>query len=148
MDAFSTLLKVFFDEQGALRYPAADVEHVIPWMLVNLPVDLGVLDEPTLILFAQASEKAGIKDAMDAQEIRDAFDAWYLTNPPSPVVVAALQEAWRQVHEGSGPAPFAGFLGEKASTGVLGGGVRPQGTVPGALARLAAMTNGTPPKKP
>lgn len=147
MDVFSTLLKVFVDEQGALRYPVADVEHVIPWMLVNLPVDLSVLDEATLILLAQASDKAGITEAMGPQQIRAAFDAWYVAHPPSPSVVAALQEAWRQVNEGDGPAPFSGFLGEKSGTGVLGGGVRPEGTVPGALARLAAMTKGTPPKK-
>lgn len=147
MDVFSTLLKVFVDEVGVLRYPVTDVEHVIPWMLVNLPVDLSVLDEATLILFAQASDQAGVTEQMGPVEIRAAFDAWYAKHPPSPSVVAALQEAWRQVNEGDGAAPFSGFLGDKAATGVLGGGVRPEGTVPGALARLASMTKGKPPKK-
>lgn len=152
MDVFSTLLGAFVDEAGALRYPVADVEHVLPWMLVNLPVDLGALDERTLILFAQAAEQAGVDDAMAPAQIRAAFDAWYAAHPPSPAIVLALQEAWRRVNEGDGPAPFDAFTGAKHSTGVLGGGVRPAGTVPGALARLAAITpmkgapNG-PPKK-
>jgi len=43
---------------GELKHPVGDVEHVIPWMLLHLPVDLAALDEPTLIMFAEASEKA------------------------------------------------------------------------------------------
>ena len=77
MDVFSTLLKVFVDDRGVLRYPVVDVEHVIPWMLVNLPVDLSVLDEATLILFARASDQAGITEEMGPTAIRAAFDAWY-----------------------------------------------------------------------
>lgn len=140
MDAFSTLLSCFIDAQGALKYPVEDVEHVIPWMLVNLPVDLGSLDEDTLVRFAQTCDRAGVTSTMDAAQIRATLDAWYQENPPAAAVVAAIQEAWRQVHEGTGPAPFAGFLGEKRSSGVLGGGERPAGTVPGAMARLAAIT--------
>lgn len=140
MDAYSTLLACFLDGEGALKYPVADIEHVIPWMLVNLPVDLGALDENTLIRFAQTCDKAGVVPAMDAQQIRATLDAWYRDNPPSPEVVTALQEAWRRVNEVGGPAPFATFLGDKRGTGVLGGGERPAGTVPGALARLAAIT--------
>lgn len=140
MDAFSTLLACFLDEDGALKYPVDDVEHVIPWMLVNLPVELGGLDERTLIGFAQTCDKAGVTPEMEAPQIRAQLDAWYHQHPPSHAVVSALQDAWRRIHEGEGPAPFASFLGDKRSTGVLGGGERPQGTVPGALARLAAIT--------
>ncbi len=139
MDAFSTLLATFLDDEGALKYPVADVEHVLPWMLVNLPVDLGALDEDTLVKFAEASERAGVTDDMAIEEIRATFDKFYQANPPSPAIVTALQEAWRRVNEGEGPAAFSGFLGEKQASGVLGGGERPQGTVPAALARLASF---------
>lgn len=145
MDAFSTLLATFLDDEGALKYPVADVEHVVPWMLVNLPVDLAALDEDTLVKFAEASERAGVTDDMDADAIRATLDKFYQANPPSPAIVTALQEAWRRVNEGDGPGAFSGFLGDKPASGVLGGGERPQGTVPGALARLASF--GTNPKK-
>jgi hypothetical protein len=141
MDAFSTLLATFIDESGALKYPVEDVEHVLPWMLVNLPVDLEALDERTLVAFAKAAESAGVTDASDPAEIRSAFDAYYRAYPPSPQVVTALTEAWRRVNEGEGPAAFSGFLGEHQATGVLGGGVRPAGTVPAALGRLAHLAS-------
>lgn len=140
MDAQATLLACFLDADGALKVPVEDVEHIIPWMLVNLPVDLASLDEDTLVRFAQTCDKAGVLPTMDAAQIRSTLDAWYKLNPPSPAVVAALQEAWRAVNEGGGAGAFSSFSGEKRSTGVLGGGQRPAGTVPGALARLAGIT--------
>jgi hypothetical protein len=77
------------------------------------------------------------------EDVRACLATYYAEFPPHPGVLAALQEGWREVSAAAPVAnPFASFSGSGAGSGVLGGGVRPAGTIPGGLARLATL----PPK--
>lgn len=136
-------MQVFFDDSGALRFAADEVRHVIPWVVVHMPVEIDELDEPTLALFVARCAEAGVEDGMPAEEIQACFAAYYADFPPHPGVLAALQEGWREVNAAAPAAnPFGVFSGSAAASGVLGGGARPAGTIPGGLARLATI----PPK--
>jgi hypothetical protein len=147
VDPFERLMQVFLDDAGALAYSVEDVEHILPWCLVNMPVEMGELDEATVALFVKTCEKAGVPLDGDAETVREGLAAYYAEHPPNRALSAALEAAWHEVNAEAGAQknPFAKFSGSQGPTGVLGGGERPQGTVPGGvLARLA----GPPPKKP
>ena len=148
MDSFDRLMQVFVDDAGELLWPVQDVEHILPWCLVNMPVEMSELDEATVGLFVKTCAKAGVALDADADTVREGLAAYYAENPPNKQLAAALEGAWHEVNAAAGGAdknPFAKFSGSQGATGVLGGGERPQGTVPGGvLARLAAP----PPKKP
>ncbi len=134
-------MSVFLDDDDMPRFPIADIEHFLPWTLLHMDVDLADLDEATIGIFAAAGKQAGVTAGMGPNDVVAAFDRWYQVHPPNPALAAALQEAWRELNAGAAVTanPFEQFAGQKAATGVLGGGERPQGTIPGAMARLQTL---------
>ena len=143
MDAYARLMQVFFDDSGALRFAVDEVRHVIPWVIANMPIEIDDLDDATLALFVERCEEAGVEDGMPVEDVQACLAAYYAEFPPHPGVLAALQEGWREVNASAQAAnPFAAFSGAPSGSGVLGGGTRPAGTIPGGLARLATV----PPK--
>lgn len=138
MGAFEQIMRVFVDAEGELRFPVADVEHILPWILLNMPVDMAALDDGTVAIFAAACERAGIGGDTSAESARALFQAYYDEQPPSPALVAALRQAWSAANAGSSETdPFSRFaVGKRQTTVVIGGGVRPEGTVPGTMGRF------------
>src|SRR5262245_1570388 len=101
MDPFKHLMNVFFDEKGTLRFSIADIEHVLPWCLLHLPINFTELDDATTAIFARACKAAGVNAKMTGEEVRASFDRYYDENPPNATICQALEGAWREVNAGA-----------------------------------------------
>ena len=76
--------------------------------------------------------------APDADAVVAAIAAWYQENPVSPALLEEIRKAFERLPEGPSDRTRT-LLGQDKTGGVLGGGVRPAGTIPAALGRLQTM---------
>ncbi len=149
VDVYERLMDVFRRENDDGSYVFSDdvVRHFLPWVLLNLEVDLGALDDGMVALFAEACSAAGVNDGMDVDAITACFAAYYVENPPDATLAAAFETVWKQVNADAAPEvknPFARFSGAVPLTAPVAGAARPAGTIPaGPMARFQPV----PPKK-
>lgn len=147
-DVYERLMDVFRrqNDDGEYVFSDDEVRHFLPWVLLNLDVDLGALDDGMVTLFAEACSAAGVKDGMDVDAITACFAAYYVEHPPRAELAAAFETVWKQVNADAAPDaknPFARFSGAVPLTAPLAGAARPAGTIPaGPMARFQPV----PPK--
>lgn len=132
------------DDRGARRFTDDVVRHFVAWSLVQAVQGAkpSSLNADALLLLGETCAAAGVVqgDAPDALVAK--LRAFFEARPPHPDLVARVDAMLRDlVAAGAAPstgAAFARFAGVASSKGVLGGGVRPEGTAPGGpLGRLA-----------
>jgi hypothetical protein len=135
------------NDDGSYMFTDEEVRHFLPWVLLNLDVDLSTLDDGMVALFAEACSAAGVKDGMDVDDIMATFAAYYAAQPPRAELAAAFETVWKQVNAEAPPEaknPFARFSGAAPLTAPVAGAARPAGTIPaGPMARFQPV----PPKQ-
>ncbi|MCC7072173.1 MAG: hypothetical protein IT383_12670 [Deltaproteobacteria bacterium] len=146
-DPLDTLLAALsrLDDDGNRVFPVDEVRHAIPLVVLLSGLELATLSEGVQRLMVETMLDAGVDldlDTAEGDDIAAALAAWYHERPVAP----ALLEEIRKAFEGGADAPSRAaraLLGSERPKGVLGGGERPPGTVPGPLGRLASVTQRT-----
>lgn len=143
------LLSVFERKRddGSYYFSDEDVQHFLP--LVFLTVSDGPpsaeLPDAVVQLLGLFASQAGVDPQDGPEAVQRAVERYYESNPVNPEMLAAFQLFVREELAGSGDGAvakaFASFLGGEETTGksVLGGGERPEGTTPAAMARFAGV---------
>jgi len=140
-DPLQTLLTALHreDDIGNRVHALDDVRHAIPLIVLMAGLDLEKLSPGTQELMLQASLAAGLDPLADPAPTPDetvsAFVRYFEAHPVEPAILHDIQQAFEGLEDGPSKAARA-LLGTEASTGVLGGGERPAGTIPAALGRL------------
>jgi hypothetical protein len=131
-----------YDEIGNRVHALVDVRHALPLIVLTAGLDVTKLSAGMQELMAETVIAAGVDPqadpAPDADALIAAIAAWYQENPVAPGVLEEIRKAFEQLPEGPSARAQA-LLGQQKGSGVLGGGVRPEGTIPAALGRLSAM---------
>src|SRR5438046_2903078 len=125
--------------------PLEDAEDVVALVLLTEPA--GLPDESAALLDRFAARAALPADAgKDADALASAVETYLAKRPPNPAVVARLKSAAQNVVAALGPRAgsvdkaLAAVGSSASSSKPLGGGVRPQGTVPAGPFARASLT--------
>jgi hypothetical protein len=135
------------DELGNRVHALDDVRHAIPLIVLSAGLDVGKLSEGTQQLMLEVTLAAGLDPFADPaptpEQIVEAFAQFYRDQPVDAAILEEIRKAFEAVDDGP-PKAAQALLGQERSTGVLGGGERPKGTIPAALGRLQTSV---PPRK-
>jgi hypothetical protein len=127
-------------------FPLEDVRHAIPLIVLLGGLDLAKVSDGVLELMLETSLEAGLDPEGDppptAEETVEAFGAYFHDRPVSPAILEEIRKAFESLPEAPSKAAQA-LLGTERTGGVLGGGARPEGTIPAALGRLQTMAPAT-----
>jgi hypothetical protein len=143
-DPIETLMAALsrLDDDGNRVFPVEDLRHAIPLIVLLSGLDLSKVSEGVLELMVETSLAAGLDPEADppptAEETIEAFEAYFHDRPVSPAILDEIRKAFESLPGAPSKAAQA-LLGTERTTGVLGGGARPEGTIPGALGRLQTM---------
>jgi hypothetical protein len=134
---------------GTRRFSNDEVEHYLPLFILQygLAADPAQLGNDERVLLEGVLNKAGIKHKATAKEALAAFEAYYGKHPVNAELDRRLSE-WARTAFGARARDaatvadaLAAFAALDPKARVLGGGARPEGTLPGGvLGRLAATT--------
>ncbi len=143
-DPLDTLLAALsrLDDDGNREFAVDDVRHAIPLIVVTSGLELGALSAGVQQLMVETLLQAGVDldtDEADGDAIAAALADWYRAHPVAPAVLEEIRKAFDGADAGPSKAAQA-LLGTTQKAGVLGGGERPAGTIPGALGRIATVT--------
>lgn len=126
---------------------AREERAFISWALVRSIKEThpSTLPPPALKLLGTIAQEAGVVAGDGPEVLLAKFDAHIEKNAPPAKMLQAFEALLREASlAGQGAqagAAFVQFAGGAASTGVLGGGERPPGTLPGgALAQASLRT--------
>lgn len=131
------------DDDGNRVFPVDDVRHAIPLMVLLGGLDLATLSAGVQELMVETLLEAGVDldvEAAEGEAIAAALARWYVEHPVAPAILEEIRKAFADTAEGPSRAAQT-LLGTERVTGVLGGGERPPGTIPGALGRIATVTH-------
>jgi len=132
------------DEDGNNVFSFDDIRHALPYLVIALEIDIDDLSEGLMELFVETLTEANIPLNKGSEALVDAVIAFYEKKPPRPEILEAVKRSLGgDGIERAEDKKRNSLLGVEKNTGVLGGGSRPQGTIPGAMARF-----GTVPKDP
>jgi hypothetical protein len=142
------LLVTRTDDTGRPLYVNAEIRHIIPLVVLEVGMDLTTLPDKVRAIVDETALLAGVRAGMSSDEVIAAFQKHYAKFPPNAQLVADIARVLQENVSAGGQAmgmgtgatgAMAAVLGTEKITGVLGGGERPKGTVPGGLAaQLAA----------
>jgi hypothetical protein len=129
------------DAEGNRVHSNDDVRHALPALALWAGLDLETLSPGMQELIGEKMQEAGLDLANlpEGDQAIEAMAALYQEHPIAAGILTELERAF------GAQAPEAGrhaqaLLGRAPTSGVLGGGERPAGTVPGgAMSRLAAF---------
>lgn len=144
--ALTSLLAIFDARQpdGTFVYTDAEVRHYLPYLVLAAKIPIETLHESVQELVGQLVVDAKLELGAGAAKVQEALHAFYAAKPVNAALHKAVMGFAREqlLQSGdAGRAAVAALLGRETTTGVLGGGVRPPGTVPGGpLSRLAGLT--------
>lgn len=131
------------DDDGNRVFPLLEVRHAIPLIVLSAGLEVDKLTEGVQELMLQTSLDAGLdptaEPAPSPEEIVEAFARHFREHPVSPAILEEIRRAFEAVADAPSKAAQA-LLGSETKSGVLGGGVRPEGTIPAALGRLQTVT--------
>jgi hypothetical protein len=143
-DAIDTLLTALLrEDDGGIRvHSLEEVRHAIPLIVLLSGLEVDALSEGVQELMLEAFEEAGLDASTDPAPSPDdtiaAFATYYGTYPVSPAILDEIRKVFEP--EAGAPSKAAqALIGTEHGTGVLGGGTRPEGTIPAALGRLQTM---------
>lgn len=134
---------------GTRRFTNDEVEHYLPLFILQhgLADDPAQLSAEERVLLEGVMNKAGIKHKASAQDALAAFESYYTKHPINAELDRRLSEwaktAFRARTRDAADvgAALAAFAALDPKARVLGGGARPEGTLPGGvLGRLATAT--------
>ena len=135
------------DELGNRVHALEDVRHALPLIVLTAGLDVGKLSEGTQELMLEVTLAAGLDPLADPppppEETVEAFAQYYRGQPVDAAILEEIRKAFEELDDGPSKGAQA-LLGADKSTGVLGGGERPEGTIPAALGRLRASTSVPP----
>lgn len=134
---------------GSRLYSDADLADALPLLVFMLQLPIDSLPKPVHALFIQGCVSAGLVGTETPAEVGEKIGAKYVEAAINPALMAAL-DAWARASIAEATTPedqgrLSAFLGASQPKTALGGGVRPPGTTPGALARFAAVPTRKPP---
>lgn len=137
------------DDEGRLRFPLVDVEDFLAVLILSFPPEERGLDEESTLLLGRFAARAGVNGMLAPEDAMASVEAYLVAHPLDPHILEAAARVAREHLSRGGVAGdlLARFTAEKRSGGVLGGGKRPEGTVPaGPLARFLVDTKKSPPR--
>jgi hypothetical protein len=121
------------DADGNRLFAAEDVRYALPYVVLSSGLSLDDADDALMDAFADVAERAGVTPDMDGATVRAAIEAHYRHHP----IPAAMRTIIDDVLSPSASQAQA-QLGQARAMGVLGGGVRPAGTIAASMARFPA----------
>lgn len=132
-------------DDGSPRYSDEEVLHFLPLVFLTVAPSAeqrAALPDAVIRLLGLFADKAGIDPDASAEDVTHALERYYEAHPVNPELLQAFQSFVREELFAGSPRDdaFASFAsGSAPKRTPLESGERPQGSVPGPLARLAKL---------